>query len=214
MCPTSIPFNDESDAEARAGTCVCVSVVVSMTDGAGATVLVVEDQEGLGQAYAAVLSEKYSVRMVTSGEAALEEVDDEIDVILLDRRMPGMSGDEVLAELQERDVEAKIAMLTAVEPTGDIVEMPFDNYVTKPIDNDELLELVDHLLSWKEYGEQTQEFLRLGAKKIALESADRERTEQYRNIVERMEELHREIDESVDELDGPSRISGLDTLQK
>lgn len=185
-----------------------------MTDDATATVLVVEDQAGLAEAYRAVLSVKYSVRMVTSGEAALEDVDDEVDVILLDRRMPGMSGDEVLAELQERDVDAKIAMLTAVEPTGDIVEMPFDNYVTKPIDNDELLDLVEHLLSWQEYTEQTQEFFRLGAKKIALESADRKRTDEYRNIVERMEQLHDDIDESFDDLEKPSKISGLDTSRR
>lgn len=184
-----------------------------MTDDATATVLVVEDQEGLAEAYAAVLSEKYSVRMATSGEAALEEVDDEVAVILLDRRMPGMSGDEVLAELQERDVDAKIAMLTAVEPTGDIVEMPFDGYVTKPIENDELLDLVEHLLSWNHYGEQTQEFFRLSAKKVALESADRERTDEYRTIVERMEEIHGEIDEPFDKLDKPSKIPGLDAFQ-
>lgn len=175
-----------------------------------ATVLIVEDQEGLAEAYAAVLASQYEVRTAHSGTEGLEVVDADVDVILLDRRMPGMSGDEVLAELVDRDVNARIAMLTAVEPTGEILEMPFDNYVTKPIDNAELIELVEHLLTWNDYDGQTREYFRLGAKKLALESAAKERTEEYSHIVERMDELEDDVAVSVEAFEKPSRIPGIE----
>jgi CheY-like chemotaxis protein len=41
------------------------------------------------------------VRTAYGGHEALEELSDDVDVILLDRRMPGLSGDEVLEEVRD-----------------------------------------------------------------------------------------------------------------
>ncbi|MXR53153.1 response regulator [Halovenus sp. WSH3] len=169
------------------------------TDG---TVLIVEDQEGLAEAYEAVVEMEYDARVATSGEQALERVDDGVDVVLLDRRMPGMSGDQVLAEFVERGIAAKVAMLTAVEPDTDIVEMACDDYVTKPIDNDELLGLVDTLLKRSEYDRRIQRFFRLAAKKAALEQADKESTDEYERLVSDMAELREEIGSGLEEMSG------------
>ena len=64
-----------------------------------ATVLVVDDEEAVADAYTAQLEGEYETRTAYSGKEALETVDDGVDIVLLDRRMPGRSGDEVL----ERD---------------------------------------------------------------------------------------------------------------
>lgn len=186
-----------------------------MTGGGDATVLVVEDQKGLAEAYSAVLSAEYTVLTAFDGEEALAVVDNEndVDVVLLDRRMPGMSGDEVLAELTERGVTAKVAMLTAVEPDTDIVDMPFDDYVTKPVNNDQLLSLVETLLMWATYDEYSQEFFRFASKKKALESADREYTEEYKQIVDRMKEIQAKVDATLDELSEASRLTDVDVFR-
>ncbi|WP_436900582.1 response regulator transcription factor [Halovenus halobia] len=172
-----------------------------MTDNS-TTVLIVEDQEGLAEAYETVVGTKYETRVATSGAQALEEIDDAVDVVLLDRRMPGMAGDEVLAEFVERGVTAAVAMLTAVEPDVDIVEMPFDDYVTKPIDNDELLALVETLQKRSQHDEQIQRFFRLAAKKQALENANKEDSTEYDQLVGEMRALRTDIDAALDEVVG------------
>lgn len=178
-----------------------------MTD-KSATVLIVEDQEELAKAYETVVGLEYDTRLATSGEEALEKVDETVDVVLLDRRMPGMAGDQVLAEFVERGITAKVALLTAVEPDIDIVEMALDEYVTKPIDNDELLGLVETLLTRSEYDGQIQQFFRLAAKKIALEEADRDGTAEYEQLVAEIDQLREEIGPALDEISGEINPQG------
>jgi DNA-binding response OmpR family regulator len=113
-------------------------------------------------------AEEYEVRTATGGPEALDLVDEEVDVALLDRRMPRMSGDELLDKLRERGIEAKVAMLTAVDPDVDIVDMPFDDYRTKPVAAAELRGLVRTLLLRASYDERCQEFFQLASKKAAL----------------------------------------------
>lgn len=171
----------------------------AMTDDS-TKVLIVEDQEGLADAYETVVGTRYETKVATSGAEALEQIDDSVDVVLLDRRMPGMSGDEVLANFVERGVTAAVAMLTAVEPDVDIVEMPFDDYVTKPIDNDELLALVETLQKRNQHDEQMQRFYRLAAKKTALENANKEDCAEYDQLVAEMRSLRTDIDTTLDEV--------------
>jgi len=102
-------------------------------------VLVVEDEPDLADLYAAWLGDEYRVRTAYGGQEALDELDeadDEVDAILLDRRMPGLSGDEVLAAVRERGIDCRVAMVTAVEPDFDILKMGFDDYLVKPVTSD------------------------------------------------------------------------------
>ena len=87
-----------------------------MTDDELPLVLVVEDEPDLADLYATWLKIDYSVRTAYGGEEAVEQLDDEIDVVLLDRRMPGLSGDEVLTKIRERGIDCYVSMVTAVEP--------------------------------------------------------------------------------------------------
>jgi DNA-binding response OmpR family regulator len=172
-----------------------------MTDTAS-TVLIVEDQEGLAEAYQTVVETEYETRLATSGNQALDLVDDTIDVVLLDRRMPGMSGDEVLTELAQRDLSVMVAMLTAVEPATDIIEMPFDEYVSKPVDNEELRGLVETLLKRSEYDDRVQQFFSLAAKRSALETANKEGTPEYERLAAEITALRGQIDVELETVRG------------
>jgi len=59
-------------------------------------------------------------------------IDETVDVVLLDRMMPGMSGQEVLAAIRERGLDCRVAMVTAVDADFDVIEMGFDEYLGKP----------------------------------------------------------------------------------
>ena len=169
-----------------------------MTDDSTPTVLVVDDEETLADLYAQLLSTEYNVRTATTGSEALDKADKTVDVALLDRRMPDMSGDEVLEEIRDRGLDCRIGMLTAVEPTGEIVEMPFDDYKLKPISREELHSLVEVLLKRATYDAQSQEFFRLASKKATLETNGNTNTEEYKQLVEGIEELRDDIDTTLD----------------
>jgi len=164
------------------------------------TVLAVDDEPDLAELYRVYLADEYDVRIATGGEEAIEMTDDTVDVVLLDRRMPDLSGHEVLAELREQGYDARIAMLTAVEPDVDIVEMPFDDYKTKPVTKEDLLTLVEVLLHRAEFDENSQEFFALASKKAALEATDMTDTEEYEELLAQIETVRDRVDTTLDSL--------------
>lgn len=171
-----------------------------MTDNDDARVLIVDDDEELANLYTTFLESKYDVVTATGGEQALEKVDDSIDVVLLDRQMPELSGDEVLARLAERGIDIQVAMLTAVEPERDIVDLPFDEYKTKPVTRDELLVLVQVLIERAAYDKHSQEFFSLAVKKATLEAVNEHGSEEYEEVVEQLNELREGIDMTLEEV--------------
>jgi DNA-binding response OmpR family regulator len=168
-------------------------------------VLVVEDEPDLADLYAAWLGAEYRVRTAYGGQEALEELDeadDDVDAILLDRRMPGLSGDEVLSAVRERGINCRVAMVTAVEPDFDILEMGFDDYLVKPVTSDTLKETVAGLLRRGEYDTEMQELFSLTSKKAMLETeksaTELAENDEYQRLTDRINELRSEADESLD----------------
>ena len=162
------------------------------------TVLVVEDQEQLAELYETWLSGDYDVATAYSASEATELLDG-IDVALLDRRLPDGSGDDVLEQIRERDIDARVAMVTAVDPDFDILEMGFDDYVVKPIDKEELLELVSGLLDRRQYSNDVQRFYSLASKRAMLEAeksvTELDETEAYNALLEELEELEASLED-------------------
>ncbi|QKG93303.1 response regulator [Halorubrum sp. SS5] len=165
-----------------------------------ATVLAVDDEPDLAELYRVYLDTEYDVRIATGGEEAVDMMDETVDVVLLDRRMPDMSGHEVLNAIRGDGYDARVAMLTAVEPDVDIVEMPFDDYKTKPVTKEDLLTLVEVLLHRAAFDERSQEFFALASKKAALEAAGTTNSEEYEELIERMESVRVEVDDTLDHL--------------
>lgn len=171
------------------------------TDGQGATVLVVDDERAVADAYAAQLDTQYDVRKAYGGEAALETVDDAVDVVLLDRRMPDLTGDEVLDEIKDQGIDCRVVMVTAVDPDFDILDMPFEDYLRKPVGRSDLLTAIDNQLAAEEYDEQLDEFLELNTKLGLLQQEKTakaiEEEPDVQKIQERAEELKADLDETV-----------------
>jgi DNA-binding response OmpR family regulator len=168
-------------------------------------VLVVEDEPDLADLYAAWLGSDYRVRTAYGGQEALDvldELDETVDAILLDRRMPGLSGDEVLAAVRERGIDCRVGMVTAVEPDFDILEMGFDDYLVKPVTSDTLRETVEGLLRRSEYDDGMQDLFSLTSKKAMLESeksaSELADNEEYQRLTERISELRSDVDNSLD----------------
>ena len=171
-----------------------------METGDPATVLVVDDDEAVADVYASQLSTTYRVLTAYDGETALEKVTGEIDVVLLDRRMHGLSGREVLEAIRDSDLDCGVIMVTAVDPGFDIVDMGFDDYLLKPVKRDALERAVHETLD--RLGKQTvvREYLSLASKVSALRveknPAELEDSEEYQRLARRLRELETEVDET------------------
>ena len=176
-------------------------------------VLVVEDERDLADLYATWLRDEYRVRVAYGGREAIDELDDEVDVALLDRRMPDLSGDETLDAIREEGVDCRVAMVTAVEPDFDVVEMGFDDYLVKPVSRDALKDTVENLLLRNTYDEGIQELFALASKKALLESekdpATLDANEEYRELSERVAELRGDLDETLATFDDDHDIDAM-----
>ena len=168
-------------------------------------VVVVDDEPDLADLYTAWLGDSYDVRTAYGGEEAIERVDGDVDVALIDRLMPERSGDEVLATVRERGHDCQVAMVTAVEPDFDIIEMGFDAYLVKPVLRDDLRETVGRLLTRGTYDAQVRELFSLASKRAALmtqkDPAALAENEAHQRLDTRFDELREELDETVSELD-------------
>jgi DNA-binding response OmpR family regulator len=168
-------------------------------------VLVVDDNEPIANTYTAFLSDRFEVRTAYEGQQALSMLDDAVDVVLLDRRMPEVSGDAVLAEIDESDLDCQVVMLTAVDPDFDIIDMGFDEYLTKPVERTELNEIVEEMLLRADYDDQFRSFLALASKKSTLEaeksSAELAASDEYEAVVDRLDEKRAEVGVDLSELE-------------
>jgi DNA-binding response OmpR family regulator len=107
-------------------------------------VLVAEDVEDLATAIAAGLRrEGMAVDVVLDGADALDHLDvTPYDVVVLDRDLPGVHGDEVCRRLAARRSGSRVLMLTASSTVRDRVEglgLGADDYLPKPFDFAELV---------------------------------------------------------------------------
>ena len=167
-------------------------------------VLVVDDEPRLADLFATWVEDRWPVAVANDGEEALAIVDESIEVVLLDRRMPGMSGDDVLDEIQARELDCRIIMVTAIDPDFDILEMPFDDYLVKPVTRDELIETVELVRQRSEYDEKIREYYALVSKKAVLDTEkpapELAESEEYDRLTERIERLRREVDGVIENL--------------
>ncbi|HEX9632334.1 MAG TPA: response regulator transcription factor [Gemmatimonadales bacterium] len=113
-------------------------------------VLVVEDDRLVGQFLQRGLEEQgMQAELVGDGREGLERgVDPTLDLIILDLRLPGLAGPEVLRTLRDRGVSTPVLVLTAqdaVESKVQALRMGADDYVTKPFAFEELLARVEAL---------------------------------------------------------------------
>lgn len=166
--------------------------------------LVVEDDQDLADLYAQWLEERHDVETAYDGPEALELLDETVDVVLLDRMMPGLSGDEVLELIRDSDVDPRIVMVSAVTPTLDIVQMGFDAYVEKPVEATALHETVDRMLTRAEYDEKLQELFSLIERQNTLEAVTKSdvltTSEEYRSLVGRLEAVQTDVESLLSDL--------------
>ena len=184
-----------------------------MTEANRPVVLIVDDEPQLAELFELWLRDSWDVRTAFDGETALELVDDDVAIVLLDRRMPGLSGDEVLDSIRDRGYDCQVVMITAVDPDFDIVEMGFDGYIVKPISRTELREVVEQIYQQSDYDRNVREYFGLISKKVVLESekspTELTESEEYAKLERQIEEAKARADSSISGVEGHEGFKAL-----
>lgn len=170
----------------------------SSFDDERSTVLVVDDEVETVGLFTELLSDNYTVRTAYTGEEALEMMDSDVNVVLLDRMMPGMSGDEVLQTIRARNFDCLIVMVTAIKPDIGILDLPFDDYLVKPVTGKEIRDAVSRMIGRQRMNHTLQEIFAIVSKMATLEAKmsirELKASSEYATLETRFDELREETD--------------------
>ena len=138
-------------------------------------VLIVEDEVAVARQIASALTEAgHDPKAVRDGEAALDEVrKTPFDLIVLDIRLPGIDGFQVLQRLRTQHLASRVLLLTARGAVDDRVtglQLGADDYLPKPFAMQELLARVRAL--GRRYPEEAVMSLRVGDLTLDLATHD------------------------------------------
>lgn len=106
-------------------------------------ILIVDDELSIRESFNLILGKEFRVVTAASGEAALKRIiDEKVDLVYLDIRMPGMNGIETLKRIKEIDKSVEVIMVTAVNDVGSAgsaIKLGAKDYVVKPFDVSDIL---------------------------------------------------------------------------
>ncbi|SDZ76258.1 Response regulator receiver domain-containing protein [Haloplanus vescus] len=110
------------------------------------TVLVADDDDAFRETLTLWLADSpWQTRTASSGSEALSKLDDSVDAMVLDRRMPDLSGPEVIDRLDDTPFEGPVVVLSAFEPDDHLDDSDAAAYLTKPVDSDDLVETLSEV---------------------------------------------------------------------
>ena len=183
-----------------------------------AGVLIVEDDRSLADLYAEWLDDSYAVETAYDGAQALERVDESVDVVLLDRMMPGLSGGAVLEAIRESAADPQVVVVSAVTPDFDIIQMGFDAYLEKPVEAPALRETIDRMLTRAEYDEKLRELFSLIERQNTLQAVKKadvlETSEEYQSLTAQLEAVQTDVESLLTELPEEDFRVAVERLQR
>ncbi|MBI5509316.1 MAG: hybrid sensor histidine kinase/response regulator [Deltaproteobacteria bacterium] len=137
---------------------------VSQSHGRHRVVVIDDEPENL-ELLSRILQPEYDCALFASGEAALAAIEAgrQVDLALVDQRMPGMSGIQFLALLKERSPQTMRLVLSAHTELGDLIDAvnrgEVYRYIVKPFKIDELRSILRQALERYELGQEHDRLL-------------------------------------------------------
>ncbi|MCD6051168.1 MAG: hypothetical protein K0Q55_2571, partial [Verrucomicrobia bacterium] len=152
--------NEGRSAERQAHT-----ELVEAGTGHRRTLLIVDDDESPRQALCMVFGDDYELLVAENGEQALELARTHVvDTAIVDIRMPGVSGIDVLAGLKQMDMAIEVIILTAyqtLETARQALRLGARDYLVKPFGVDEIRKVVSAAMDHRNAAGRLKETARL-----------------------------------------------------
>ncbi|CDK38085.1 response regulator [Halorubrum sp. AJ67] len=159
-------------------------------------ILVVDDGPQLRELQRLFLEPQYDVETASSGESALDALDPTVCVVLLDRKMPGLTGTETAIEIDRSEHTPAVAIVSANPPETDIFDIPCDACLEKPVGEHDLVGAVEELLSRPLHNPPQREYHALRSKHRALDKSPYGNcytTPEYKHSVKKLGSLEERI---------------------
>ena len=171
------------------------------------TLLIVDDEEGPRVSLKVIFSDEFRILMAEDGPSAIELArSNKIDVAVLDIRMAGMSGIEVLERLRYIDPSIEAVMMTAFETTDTIrqaLRLRACDYINKPFDISTMRAAVAGALERRSLGSE----VRTNGEKLLELQSELQQVKMDEEIVRTRGEIYASI---IHDINGPlTIISGL-----
>jgi len=113
-------------------------------------ILIIDDDKSLLESYTVLLEDEFQVFTAETGETGLDLLrHEDVHLVLLDIRLPGIDGIEVLRRIKAMDENVDVIMITAVKNVRVAVEaikLGAYDYIVKPFEIDEVLSLLRRTL--------------------------------------------------------------------
>lgn len=113
------------------------------------SILIVEDENDVNRLLATILSE-YETKSAFSGtEAAMWLAQKRFDLVLLDLMLPGMTGEEVIADMRRQGIKTPVIVISAKQDVADrvnVLRLGADDFIMKPFEIDEVIARVEAVL--------------------------------------------------------------------
>jgi two-component system nitrogen regulation response regulator NtrX len=144
-----------------------------MTEKASGRVLVVDDEKSIRETLGRILGyEGYAVSDASEGKAALDMVGEgRFDAVMLDIKMPGMDGLEVLKRMREVDLDLPVIMISGHGTIATAVEaakMGAFDFLEKPLDREKILITVRNAIAGRRLASEKASLERLLTKGLKL----------------------------------------------
>lgn len=166
-------------------------------------VLVVDDNEGCRELYALWLEGSYDVQTAENGIAAIELVDDGIDLVLIDRNMPGPGGIDVAEKMREDGYDGGVIMVSSEPLDFDLLSSPFENYIQKPAKRRDFVRAIDRVHTRTQLQDKLTEYYAATATLATLESqhagADGDDCEEVDRARHRVEQTRAAVQKLLEE---------------
>jgi len=168
-----------------------------------ATILVVDDENGIRQSFKMVLKDRFNVLLAENGKEAEEFLTkNPVDVILLDILLPDVNGLDLLEKLKALDPNPEVIMVTAVKEIQSAVraiKLGAYEYIIKPFLVDDVINIINRALEKRNL-----------MKQVTYLRNELERVRPFDEIIGEDEKMHRVFDliSSIADSDGAVLIQG------
>jgi DNA-binding HxlR family transcriptional regulator len=180
-------------------------------------VLVVDDDPRQVELLSSWLGTEYEVVTATDGDSAREALDYSIDVAIIDRRLPDMTGDQIVENARRVGICPPTAFLSSADVSVAATELPVDMLLSKPAKHDALLDAVNLLYRMNELSalgrkiqarEHRHQFVRETQGPAVVT------TPEYEQAEAELEALRAEWEEELEDRDAWRSLSDADSIDE
>ncbi len=113
-------------------------------------ILIADDEKGIRELLKDLLSDSFEVETVDRGDTILDILSSKpFDIIILDLQLPGMTGIDVLKQINENKVKIAVVVITATNDVDTAItsmKLGVYDYLVKPFDTDKLLVIIKNIV--------------------------------------------------------------------